>query len=288
MNYFDLHCDTLTEFADGKRTSHITKEKAAVFEKYKQCYAIFLDDGVHGNPAFEKAKLYYRFYKENWNLFKGINTEPMLTLENAVSLGGNLDNIGFWKRCGVRACTLTWNGKNELGFGSSFPNGDGLTDFGKKAVSALENAEIIVDVSHLNEAGFNDVLRTAEKPFIASHSNCYSLCSHPRNLKDYQIKEIISSGGLVGICYYKLFLGNGYIFDLIFNHVCHVIRLGGENNVCFGSDFDGAEMEKELDSIEKVKNLYDYFRGKGFDDELCEKIFYRNADNFFNNVLHIN
>ena len=288
MNYSDLHCDTLTKIADGKRDTHITKEKAAFFEKYNQCYAIFLDDTVHGITALEKAKSYYQFYKDNKVLFSGKNAEPILTLENAVSLGGNLDNISFWKQCGIRACTLTWNGKNELGSGSSFPNGEGLTDFGKKAVTEFENAGIAVDVSHLNEAGFNDVLRTAQKPFIASHSNCYSLCSHPRNLKDYQIKEIINAGGLIGICFYKLFLGNGNVFDLIFNHVCHVIELGGENNVCFGSDFDGAKPEKKLDSIEKVKNLYDYFRSKGFDDNLCDKIFYRNADYFFNNVLHIN
>lgn len=288
MNYFDLHCDTLTRIANGSGDTHITKAKAAVFEKYKQCYAIFLDDTVHGEAAFEKAKAYYLFFKENKDLFKTTNSEPLLTLENAVSLGGKLDNVQFWKQCGVKACTLTWNGKNELGSGVDFPNDDGLTPFGKEALAELEKAKIIVDVSHLDEAGFNDVSRLAKRPFIASHSNCYSLCPHPRNLKDSQIREIIKAGGLIGICFYKLFLGKGNTFEAVFNHVCHIIELGGENNVCFGSDFDGAKMEKELDSVEKTAMLYEYFKSKGFDEPICKKIFFANANVFFNNVLHIN
>ena len=287
MNYFDLHCDTLTAFADGKDDLAIGREKVKLFENYNQCFAIWLCDGLSPNDAFKKANNYYSCFKDNVLSCRNDGFMPSLTLENGAAFGDNLENIYFWKERDVGAVTLTWNGANALGFGSAFPNGGGLTPFGKEAVSIMNECKILCDVSHLNRNGFYDCLNFSKLPVIASHSNCKKLCFHERNLDDEQIKALFSSGGLLGLCYYPLFLGKGDVFELIYEHIYHALELGGENRIGFGSDFDGAEMENNLNSLEKVFNLKLFLSQKGFDEKLLEKIFYKNCRNFFNNVLHI-
>lgn len=286
MNYFDLHCDTVTAVADGKVNSAISAEKAKAFENYTQAFAIWLGDDFEADSAFNKAKEYYSYFKEYILNYQNSGFVPLLTLENGIAFGNKLENICFWKECGVKAVTLTWNGANALGFGASFPNGDGLTDFGKKAVSVMNECKILCDVSHLNRKGFYDCLSLSKEPIIVTHGNCKKLCAHPRNLDDEQIKALFSSGGFLGLCYYPLFLGRGDVFELLYEHIYHALELGGENLLGFGSDFDGAEMDKKLDSLEKVSDLRSFLIGKGFGDELLEKIFYKNCDDFFNNVLH--
>lgn len=286
MNYFDLHCDTVTEACLGRADTQITPEKAAAFEKYSQLFAIWTDDSLTPQEAFLKAKAVSDFYLEYIGSFKNAYFQPFLTLENGNSLGDDLNNVEFWKSKGVCAVTLTWNGANSLGFGSSFQSTEGLTRFGRDAVKELQRAGILVDVSHLNECGFYDCARLSKAPIIATHSNCFSVCPHSRNLKDEQIKTLFSLGGVMGICFYPEFLGRGDVFELIYEHIYHALELGGENRICFGSDFDGGEMSRMLDSVEKVKSLYDFLAGKGFGGELLSKIFFKNGENFFNNVLH--
>ena len=147
----------------------------------------------------------------------------------------------------------------------------------------MEKAEIFIDVSHLSEKSFYDVASFAASPLIASHSNCFSLVPHKRNLKDEQIKLIIKSGGLIGLCFHAPFLlcdGFGS-FEMLYRNINHVLSLGGEDAVCFGSDFDGGKPEKVLGSLQRVKNLYAYLVGRGLQKELLEKIFYKNAEKVF-------
>lgn len=286
MNYFDLHCDTVTALAGGKTNTAISKEKAKIFENYTQAFAIWLGDDINSDEAFKKAVNYYGYFKDNILSCQKSGFVPLLTLENGSAFGNRTKNIYFWKERGVKAVTLTWNKANALGFGSSFPNGDGLTAFGKEAVAVMNECKIFCDVSHLNRKGFFDCLRFSKEPVIATHSNCKKLCLHQRNLDDVQIKALFSSGGFLGLCYYPPFLGKGNIFELIYEHIYHALELGGENRLGFGSDFDGAKMNENLDSIEKVNDLRLFLKGKGFDKRLLEKIFYKNCDIFFNNVLH--
>ncbi len=286
MNYFDLHCDTVTALADGKTNTAIGTEKLKFFENYTQAFAIWLGDNLKPNEAFKKAGDYYSYFKDNILSCQNSGFVPFLTLENGAAFGNELENIYLWKERGVKAVTLTWNGANALGFGASFPDGDGLTAFGKEAVSVMNECKIFCDVSHLNRKGFFDCLRFSKEPIIATHSNCKKLCFHQRNLDDEQIKALFSSGGFLGLCFYPLFLGKGDVFELIYEHIYHALELGGENQIGFGSDFDGAEMDKKLDSLEKVYDLSSFLAAKGFENELLEKIFYKNCDIFFNNVLH--
>lgn len=280
MNYFDFHCDTVTALADGRATA-VRPGEGVPFEKYTQAFAIWLNDETSPDAAFKKAGEYYGFFKEHILSFAQKGFKPFLTLENAVSFGNRLENVSIWKKRGVRAVTLTWNGANALGFGSSFPDGGGLTSFGKAALAEMNRLKIIADVSHINKRGFYDCISLSKAPVIASHSNCAALCRHQRNLDDEQIKALFSVGGLLGICFYPLFLGSGNVFELVYEHVCHALELGGENLLCFGSDFDGAEMDERLNSPKKVLKLYHFLSKKGFDEKLLNKIFYSNAQNFY-------
>lgn len=284
MKYFDLHCDTVTAMADGNTDTAVSLKKTTSFERYSQAFAIWLDDSVSAEAAFEKACGYYRYYKEHILFSSNSRFTPFLTLENAVSFGNDINNIAFWRERCVKTVTLTWNGANSLGFGCGFPCESGLTAFGKEALSEMNRQGIIADVSHLNRQGFYDCLSLSKLPVIASHSNCQALCFHERNLDDKQLKALFSSGGLLGICFYPLFLGTGNVFELLYEHIYHALLLGGEKSVCFGSDFDGAKMARGLDSLEKVTQLWSYLSEKGFGNELLEKIFYDNAHSFFQTV----
>ncbi len=287
IELFDLHCDTVTKayrenksLYDGEM--HINLKKAGYIEKYRQCFALWLSDSLKGGSAFSFCLKLIGFYNEELSRLKekGVtNLIPLLTIENGSALSGKNENISLFAEKGVRMITLTWNDENEIGRGVGADSGKGLTDFGKTAVRIMEKENIKVDVSHLNEEGFNDVLSIASVPFAASHSGCYSLVPHKRNLKDWQIKEIISSGGIIGIPFCNTFLSGGK--EKVYEHICHILYLGGENNIALGSDFDGCDISEELSGIDKVGELYQYLSESDIGKDITEKIFHINAEKFF-------
>ena len=132
----------------------------------------------------------------------------ILTVESGAALGGKLEHIQDFQRLGVRMCTLTWNGATELGRGVMAPGTTGLTDFGRQAVAAMEDAGILVDLSHASPELFWDVAEMARKPLVASHSNAKAICGHPRNLTKEQFEAICHSGGLVGLNFFTAFLND--------------------------------------------------------------------------------
>jgi len=290
MIYSDLHCDTVTRcFEKGESLfdakGHINSFKIEQLTKYRQCFALFIDDSKRGNAAFSYFKKLVCFYEKEIEKIESHRLIPVLTAENGALLGGDSDNVDFMADKGVKMLTLTWNGENELASGASCDAG-GLKPFGKEVIVKMEKRGVSVDVSHLNEKSFYEVAAFATTPLIASHSNCFSVVPHRRNLKDEQIKLIIESGGLVGLCFHAPFLlcdGLGS-FEMLYRNIYRILSLGGENSVCFGSDFDGGKPEKVLDSLQKVKNLYAYLKGRGLDKVLLEKIFFCNAEKLFPDV----
>jgi len=147
----------------------------------------------------------------------------------------------------------------------------------------MEEQGILVDVSHLNDTGFRDVLNLAKKPFVASHSNARAVCSHRRNLTDDQIREMVERRCLIGLNYYDRFLrdgGNASFQDLL-RHTEHFLTLGAEDCLALGSDFDGATLPPWLDSPRKAAELYARFLAQGFSPNLCDKLFFKNALAFF-------
>ena len=162
----------------------------------------------------------------------------------------------------------------------------------------MERLNIVADVSHLNTAGFYDAVSSGAR-VIASHSNSKSVLektrkdsedkffSCRRNLDDNQIKVLVEHGGLIGLNFCKSFLGDEGDdgFEAVYRHMAHILDLGGENVLAIGSDFDGCEISPELDSVDKIPNLYSFLSEKGVDKPLLEKIFFENAENFFKTVL---
>ena len=155
----------------------------------------------------------------------------------------------------------------------------GLTDFGKDVIGVMNSLKIGCDLSHLNDKSFYGAIEKAEFP-LATHSNCRLVCNHPRNLNIEQIKLIAEKGGVVGLCFYPCFLGCGDVFEQLYKNIFFLCDKGYENNIAIGSDFDGAEMDKKLDRIDKLPDFYEFLRRKRLKEELLSKIFYKNAENF--------
>jgi len=267
--------------------------------RWCQCCAIFLPDGLRGEEAIAYYDLYQRSFHRQMEALSdkvrpccsaaGIEcawaegeTAAVLTVENGSALAGRLERVDRLARDGVRMLTLTWNGENELGSGNVTDHG--LSDFGREAVRELERHNILVDVSHLNDRGFEDLLGVAKKPFVASHSNARSVCSHSRNLTDEQIREMVRRGCLIGLNYYNAFLrddGLPAARDDLWRHVEHFLELGADCNLALGSDADGADLPADLDNPEKFSGLYQYFLERRLSPAQAEGILWKNALSFF-------
>lgn len=304
MNVFDLHCDTITDLrktGEGLvNTTHQLSIDRPHFERYAQTFAVFVADDLRGQAAVDYYAVNLRHFQselerhseriaqaktgaELERTLKSGKIAALLAVEGGSALAGDLSRIQRLKEDGVCFLTLTWNGENELGSGS--PANLRLKPFGREAVAELERCGIVVDASHLSDVGFDDLLEIATKPFIATHSNARAVCGVSRNLRDDQFCEIAKRGGLVGINFFTKFLreqGKGKPdFTDILRHVEHFLALGGENTLALGSDFDGADMPEDLNSVEKIANLYDFMVQSISDKNIVDKLFFENANRFF-------
>lgn len=297
MHVFDLHCDTLYEAVVknkslAKNDLHISLKKGEAFSSWSQCFAIWIPDDISSEEVtslFDKAVGKFKKEIPDSCIYKntfGSEFNAILTVENGKVLNGNLENIKKLSRCNVKMLTLTWNDKNELGDGADVLNGSGITKFGKAAIKELENQKIVIDVSHSSEKMFYDVCENSVRPFVASHSNSFKITPHRRNLSDDQFSVIKRRNGLVGINFYKEFLNKeaekANMYDIL-RHTEHFLSLGGENTVCLGTDFDGAQMPCDIKGIESLTEIFELFLKHNYNEGLLNKIFYENAHNFFEN-----
>lgn len=306
MRVFDLHCDTMAVI-EGKDLSlaandlHIDLKRARALETYAQCYAVFVPDKLRGREAIDYvervAARFAREMAENEAVIALCKAPGdlaraeaagkhagILTVESAAGLGGDLETVCRWQQLGVRMCTLTWNGENELGRGVLAPGDAGLTDFGRRAVRAFEDAGILVDVSHASPELFWDVVKIARKPLVASHSNAKAVCGHPRNLTREQFLAIRDSGWLVGLNYYDAFLNDdparAGMEDLV-RHAAYFLSLGGEDVLALGGDMDGSQLPEDMaDGLGAMPRLYQLFV-RAFGETVTDKIFYGNAARVF-------
>lgn len=307
MPYFDLHCDTLTRrYEKGVQMDSldmgenvIALSKVPEDQLYGQFFAVFVPDELRGQAAVdfftENADSFIRqcgkfsgrlsqcrCYEDVVRAWEQKKIAGVLTIEGGAAFGGDLDNVAMAREKGVCACTLTWNGVNEIGAGKCAPD-MGLTAFGRDCIREMEENDVIVDVSHLNDPGFWDVARAAHRPFIATHSNARSVTGHVRNLTDDQIREIITMGGLIGLNFYVDFLnedGSRATMEDLYRHADHILELGGEDVLALGSDFDGCDVFPDLDSLHKAFALGEFFKSRGISGETAEKILSRNALTF--------
>lgn len=218
-----------------------------------------------------------------------------LTVEEGGVCKGELANLRNLYRLGVRMLTLTWNFPNELGFPNltfdsatnipdfTKPNTtDGLTEKGLEFLDEMERLGMIIDVSHLSDAGFYDVLHNTKKPFVASHSNSRAICPNIRNLTDDMIQSMGNRGCVTGLNFCEDFLfeknsATENSYDWILYHAKHIVDIGGIECLGLGSDFDGIPTNHDIPDASFMPTLYDSFLKAGFSSSQTDKIFYENV-----------
>lgn len=310
MNYFDLHCDTAFEMYHKKQSLlcnnlAVSLEGFSGFEKKAQVFAIWSDNNKTPAEAFGD------FFEISENLRKEINenSEKAVLCTDIQTLVGDdtrlkiipsVEGIGIiendisrlelLREYGVRIVTLGWQGENSVC--GSYDTEIGLTEFGFRVIEECEKLGMIVDVSHLSEKGFWDVANVAKKPFIASHSNSSSMCSHPRNLSDTQLRTIVQNGGIVGVNLVGKHLSKALeevtseiseetVCEAVVNHIVNFVEKGSASSVCLGLDLDGTDPLPGLEKVDNITKIAEYMEEHGAQSTLINDIFYNNAYNFF-------
>ena len=309
MRYVDLHCDTLTEaLKSGQSVTDGGLQASA--EKLKksgcaaQCFAIFTQ-GENAAAFFEESLNYYRSMLDLSanslaeaktaadfdSCLNGAKTGAVLTVESLGFLHGETDKLPALKARGVKMASLVWNYKNELAYPNLiFKNGlpdfkrrevRGLTPKGREAVEILDSLGIIIDISHLSDGGAEEILKNRKAPAVASHSNAAEVFDVSRNLTDGQIRLLADCGGVVGVNFCKDFLGMGTTardtLEEASLHIKHIIKVGGEDVIALGSDFDGIPAPAGLEDCTKIQSLFEFLLNNGISSAVLEKISYKNA-----------
>ncbi len=212
----------------------------------------------------------------------------ILGLEGVEALAGDMSLLHTFHRLGVRNIGLTWNPRNAAADGVEVGSSFGLTPFGRELVSACNELGIMIDVSHLNAAGVEDVLAISDKPIIASHSNARALCHHPRNLTDDQIRAIAEKSGVIGATFVSHFLHPNFreaSLDDLLDHIDHLVQVAGVDHVGIGSDFDGCLPPPELNSGENYPAITQGLLRRGYAPDDIRKILGENFRRVFLEVL---
>jgi membrane dipeptidase len=220
--------------------------------------------------------------------FRPRQVTAIVHFEGAEAVAPDLSNLDAWYERGLRSIGLVWSRPNAFAdgvpfrFPSSPDTGPGLTDAGRELVRACNRLGILVDLSHLNEAGFWDVARLSEAPLVATHSNAHALCASTRNLTDAQLDAVRDSGGIVGVNFAVSFLREDGRNDPatpmteIVRHIDYLVDRMGVDHVGFGSDFDGCIVPEELGDVSGLPRLVDLLRGRGYDDAAIAKLTHEN------------
>lgn len=307
---FDLHCDTAFEMVQKnqgltRNSLQLDLERMEEYYGYIQVFAAFVDQKdikvspmTHCMALIQKMQQEIRESQGRISLIQTADelekvatnnkVGAILSLEGGEALEGDLSNLWTYYRFGVRLITLTWNWANEIADGVMESRGGGLTQFGKKAVRMMEEMGILIDVSHISEQGFWDVADVTTKPFVASHSCVKALCNHPRNLTDAQISCLIERRGGIGINFYPEFLSEngGCSVKEILRHMEHILKLGGENVLGIGSDFDGiSTLPDGMDGAQDIKILITAMQTEAWSDSLIQKVLFGNFYRIFKETL---
>ena len=306
----DLHCDTIMKLIDYpdcgdlyRNTWKIDIEKLQKAHSKVQDFALFINLGETNDPygRYEEMRnlcttqihLYGEHiqhvlsYQDVESVYESGKIGALMSIEEGGVLGGDLDKLKQAYQDGVRLITLTWNYPNGLGEPHCGDQHKKLTPKGVEFVEAMQDLGIIVDCSHLNDAGTEQLGDVLDVPFVASHSNAREVTAHTRNLPDNLIKLIANKGGVIGLNFAQSFLGTSPISRIedIVKHGLYLINKGGEDVVALGTDFDGIKPDTEIKDASEMYRLYDAFKEAGLSVEQCEKLFWKNADRLLKEIL---
>lgn len=316
--YFDAHCDTIhrchTSGAPYRESwpelcayyeassclrqngGHIDLERAAVFSRYAQVFALYQDPEQlpPGLTMEQQGRLLHRRFlqemADNANRILPCRTGPqvdtavaagkaaaLLSMEGAELIGCDPAQVQTAADWGVRFLNPVWNWPNVLSGTNCRDTERGLSPRGEDFLRQLEAHGIYPDVSHISDPGFRDLLRLARGPVVATHSNSRALCPHPRNLTDDMFRAIRDSGGVVGLNLYRDFVGPRGDMEELLAHVEHFLALDGERTLCIGGDMDGCEaLAGGLQGLQDVPLLWQALAGRGYPRPLLEDLFWNN------------
>ncbi|HHT91483.1 MAG: dipeptidase [Bacillota bacterium] len=298
MFFFDAHIDTLSRLLQDSQNlrenqGHVDLAKLRQNKQGAQFFAAFVSPRYYHGQALhrtmEMIDLFWQWMtdypqdlafagsgREAAEIRSGGRMACFLGIEGGEALEGQLFNLRMFYRLGVRLLTLTWNHRNDLASGQGEGlHGGGLSLFGQAVVAEMNRLGMLIDVSHLNEPGFWDVLRLSKSPVLASHSNARALCDHPRNLTDQQIQALADQGGVIGVnfCPYFLKKDQPATVDDVVEQVMYLVNVGGIQCVGLGSDFDGIDQTPlGLEHYGKTMDLADSLMDRGLSADHVEKI----------------
>ncbi len=321
MKVVDMHCDTIGELWKAEKAGkpislrsnslHIDLEKMQKGDYLLQNFAMFVFLGREKDPlvnVLEMIDVYNRAMAENADLIAPVlnyadieknraagKLSGMLTIEEGAVLKGNPYVVRSLYQLGVRMLTLTWNFENEIGYPNTIVKAKdydptrryGLKPEGIEIVREMNRVGMIVDVSHLGDDGFWDVVKYCDGPFAASHSNARAVCSHTRNMTDDMIRALADKGGVMGLNFCGDFLnpnGKSRVEDMV-RHAKHIMNVGGSDILGLGTDYDGIDGDLELDHCDKMQLLVQEMDRQGFKTSEIEAIFHGNVLRLYREVL---
>ncbi|HHW00038.1 MAG TPA: membrane dipeptidase [Clostridiaceae bacterium] len=300
MILVDAHCDTITKIMDNgtgllNNQCHLDLQRiqkatnlhwvqffaAFISPQYSQAYALKralqIIDKIYEEEYLNKHMMMIcRNYNDMKRAFKNNLIAAIISVEGGEALQGDISVLRCLYRLGVRSICLTWNNRNEIADGVSDDiTGGGLTRFGRKVIKEMNSLGMLIDVSHIAEKGFWDVIETTQSPIIASHSNARKICNHQRNLTDEQILAIKKNGGVIGINLYPYFLNNSDKASLtdIIKHIEHISSLAGCDYVGIGADFDGIEITPcDITGVQDIPIILNELLKLNYSQESVKKI----------------
>ena len=315
--YIDLHCDTVLKYIGNSNLegiykgekSHLGLKELYDLEVKAQFMAIFLPSeeefekvnlaGISDWEYVEKCLDFYKHIEETYpDKFK-VTRDYKEYLENRKNglvslfptiedgrLISKVEDVKTLRQKGITLITLLWNNENSLGYPhklEGYDNDYGLKKLGIEVIKEMEEQKIIIDVSHLNEHGIEDVLKNTTKPFMASHSNARKVTDVTRNLSDRQLKNLGERGCVAGLnlCPHFATYEKTATFRDYETHIRHMLDVGGEDLVAIGSDFDGIGGEFEIKNPHKMIEFLNRLNMNGISSEVVEKIAYKNVERFF-------
>lgn len=308
---FDLHCDTanvLSGFAAKPRCglrengAHIDLVRAGKLSGYAQCFACFTSTLEPHDPVdmFEKElAAIIREVEANSDLIRLAYTaddvennkqlglmSAILTIEGPAGFGFDPELLEDLYNVGFRITSLGWNEQNVL-TGSNVTGG-GLTDLGKEYVRQAQSLGMLVDVSHISDEGFWDIMEITKAPVLATHSNSRRICDVRRNLTDEMFLAICETGGIAGINLYSAFLGEKPTLDCLCDHIIHFMELDPScKHIALGGDLDGCDTLCEpISGIQDYPLIAQRLLQRGISEDAIYNIFWNNAMEVFKNALH--
>ena len=315
MFVLDSHCDTPSEILRGRDLSIDNHNAHVDFPKLVKggvdgaFFALYIPAAFDSDPesGFDHAERMLegveRSVSENSDIaaFASNRIQALknreegkfsvfLALENGSPIGDSIDNIKWFYDKGIRYITLCHSSDNQIcdSCASAEKTWGGLSPFGKEVVAEMNRLGILVDVSHVSDDTFYDVLKYSSRPVVATHSCCRAICGHPRNMTDDMIKALADAGGVIQINFYPFFLDPEFTdvdfsirpsYKKVADHIDHVVNLVGIDHVGIGSDFDGIEVTPEgMDDISMMPVLFEELKDRGYSESDLEKLA---GENFF-------